>query len=211
MLLVSATRTAENRLKKLRVWLDVLADALDVYDDLQSRTEETSSISGFAPEPWRRGQCGACGGRGCAYDLTSRQRYLDIEEVDDQRLRARVLQLGGIVFYRDVDQYRFGVPKTSTFSGGELSKSVRDSKRRDASIANLERWERIRAGLEVMEDRDVRQLRIIDSRLRGFTQRLRAAVDGLPAELRRRLPDDAAALAALDAALPGAIPRPPVL
>lgn len=208
---VSVAITRSNRHEKLRTWLAVLEDASEVYEDLVSRPEESSSLSGFAPEPWRKGRCGLCGGLGCEYDERSRKRYLALEP-HDSRLREAVLRDVGRVYYRDLDEYRQGANVRVSWNGGELSKAVRDARARDASIARLERMERMRQGLEVEEDRDVRQLRLIGQRLRGFTSRLRVALDRLPADVRRRArAGEEAGLDALDALLPGRIPSPPAV
>lgn len=209
---VSVALTRRNRHEKLKAWLAVLWDSLEVYDDLLSRPEESSSLSGFAPEPWLRGVCARCGGVGCEVDERSRLRYLEYEpELAKRRgARERTMRDVGRVYYRDIDPYREGVGVRTSWNGGALSKTVRDARARDASIARLERMERIRAGLEVPEDRDVRQVRIVGQRLRGFTSRLLGAVDSLPGHLRRALhAEDETALDALDALLPGRIPGPP--
>jgi hypothetical protein len=145
-----------NRAKKISLWLEHSTQIEnEVYSDLLSRREETASLSGFHtpsqsdPGPrtrpcecrvrWQRGRlCLAC-------DNSGWRRCAPGEE--------------------GIDPYSAQVPKRGSFLliEADSTKKAAAQQRMDAQIDMLERFERIRAGLEANEDRELRAFRMVNS------------------------------------------------
>jgi hypothetical protein len=185
---VSADEKLAKKAEKVQAWLELLFDpekALllesEVYADLISRREETSSLSGFhtpslsdpgprtrpceCRPPWLRGRlCLAC-------ENTGWRRLAPGEE--------------------GIDPYSAQVPKRSSFLlvEADSTKKAAAQARMDNEIDALRRLERIREGFEAMENRDLRDVRILDTRryipmLRRLEAALKALVAARPEALR---------------------------
>lgn len=139
------------RAEKIEQWLEYSGDLENqVYGDLLSRPEETASLSGWNDQAktrpcecriqWLRGRlCLAC-------DNTGWRPCAPGEE--------------------GIDPYSAQVPKRGSFLliESDATKKVAAQQRMDAQIDMLARFERIRHGYEGMESRELRAMRIVESR-----------------------------------------------
>ena len=161
------------RIAKLEGWLAYLRDVWASLEAESLAHGDYGGVSGFGEDVERVYTCGRCGGRGCKFC----QRGPD---------RVRV---------SEPDPYRDDVPKGVTFQ-----EERDEGARLDNEIARLQRFARIRAGVEIREDKHLRIVRLYDrltDREHVFLMRLeRALADG--ADLRD-----------LAENLAGRIPRPP--
>jgi hypothetical protein len=179
------------RAERISAWLEVYNEA---YEELISRPEETASITGFDHAPhskpcehrlaWMMGNlCLACDNTGW--------RPLAKGEVGVDPYAADIS--GGVTVVRDESP---------------AVQQAREAERLTASIAALERNARIRAGLEVREDRDLRNVRIVSRRPRILRkighglEVLRTRHPGLYAQVPHRTQ---AAMLALAMLVPGRI------
>jgi hypothetical protein len=196
---VDQEKRIADRAEKIELWLEhssVIES--EVYADLLSRREETASLSGWNDKArtrlcecrsqWLRGRlCLACdnsGWRPCAPG----------EE--------------------GIDPYSAQVPKRASILLIESDETKRHAKQRsmDAQIDMLERFARIRAGLEGLESRELRAIRMVDATkvihmVRKIEQALRLLISYRPDALRAPRRALARALAHL---IPGRIYSPPL-
>lgn len=160
------------RAERLAQWWPLLNEP---YEGLKSRREETSSMSGFDDEPgqrpcehrlaWRRGKlCLGCDNTGWR-NVTDKER--------DERV--------------GVDPYSSQLSSGITIVKDEspASRRAREAERRDAVIAGLQRDARVRAGAESLEDRSMRNFRLVDRKPHTVRRILRAIE-----ALRLRRPGD---------------------
>ena len=149
--------TDEQRKTKLDEKADIIAGWLDwieeQYAGLISRLSETGSLSGFNDLPttrpcehrvaWRRGKlCLACDNTGW--------RKATKKERDEGIAR---------------DPYSFELPKSTVkIVESESSRMAQEAARLDSIIMTLDRHARVREGTDTLEDREVRQFRIITTR-----------------------------------------------
>lgn len=136
----------DERVERLREWWPLLDEP---YEALVSRNEETSSVAGFDDAPgqrmcehrleWRRGRlCLAC-------DNTGWRRLTDKEREDGLGVDPYASQLSsGITIVKDESP---------------ASRRAREAERNDDILAGIARDQRVRAGLEAMEDRPMRDYR----------------------------------------------------
>ncbi len=146
--------TDEKRRDKVNEKADIIQEWLEwieeQYADLLSRASETGSLSGFDDLPttrpcehrvaWRKGKlCLACDNTGW--------RPATRKEREDGLAR---------------DPYSFELPKSQVkVTQSDSARRAQEASRLDSIIATLDRNAKVREGRDVLEDKDVRQFRIV--------------------------------------------------
>lgn len=190
----------QQRADRLAEWWPLISEP---YESMISRSEETSSVSGFDDSPttrmcecrleWRRGKlCLACDNTGWR-PATAEER-----------------SAGGAV-----DPYSAQVSSGVTIVRDEspASRRARESERNDAIISGLQRDARIRAGVESAEDTSMRQFRMVARKTRTERRIIQGIelLRQLRPELYARLPERkglVALAAVMYHLIPGRIPSP---
>lgn len=181
------------RVAKIRAWL---AYAHEIYADLLSR-QEGEGLAGFDTEPrqkpcehrkeWRRGRlCLAC-------DNTGWRALTEKERKEGAGIDPYSAQLAG----------GFTVVRPES----EGSRKAREARRVEAILAELERRERVRQGLEADEDPAMRSLRVVVTRKRGMEKILRA-YEWLKSERPSLYADPEMRLLAIAMIVPGRVHQP---
>lgn len=152
---VDEEKRIADRAEKIEGWLEY---AEEIYSELISRPEETSSVSGFH---MATDQDSGPRTRPCECRAAWQRAHLCLA-CDNSGWRPCAPGEAGI------DPYSAQVPKRRSFLLNESdgTRKAKETAQRYAVIASLERNERIRDGLEAPEDRETRTLRIVGHKSR---------------------------------------------
>jgi hypothetical protein len=186
-------------MENIRAWLYHLDE---IYDVLHSRVSETPSTSGWNPKPLERP---------CECRLSWRKGKLCLL-CDNTRIRKCWPGEEGIDLYAlGAKAKRGGFSAKSAEDESEAQKQAARFALLNARIEALERSQRIRDGIEAVEDSLMRKLRMVEHKPYALVK-IELALRLLQAdhlEDYENLPEGEVGLLRLAAMIPGRIAKPP--